>query len=209
MKYVDLSLTEYTEKLGSGDSTPGGGGAAALAGAQGIALTKMVAEFTVGKKKYAEFEEEVQELNAQYGDLMYKFLAGVDADKDAFSGMEAVFSMPNKSDEEKAARREAMQVALGEAVKPPLNIMELSVEGLKATEAAIGKTNTNVASDIACGAINLKAALEAGWVNILVNTTGMKDKDLAADLEAKGQAYLEEGRVIADRIVDKIMEQIS
>lgn len=209
MNYVDLTVKDFTHKLGSGDPTPGGGGAAALSGALGIALTKMVAEFTVGKKKYAEFEEEVQALNKRYEELMNEFLAGIDADKDGFTQMADVFAMPNKTDEEKAARREALQKSLVEAMKPPFSVLELSVDALKVTEKAIGKTNTNVASDIGCAAVCLKSALEGGWINVLVNVTSLKNKELADDYFQRGQALLKEGREIADRVHNTILEQIS
>ena len=127
MKLVDLSLTEFAQVLGSDAPAPGGGSAAALSAANGISLTKMVCELTLGKKKYAEFEAEIAQVHAESARLQESLLTAIDKDTEAFNLVSAVFDMPKETEEDKAARREAMQKALKEATKSPYGMMEISL----------------------------------------------------------------------------------
>ena len=134
MKLVDLSLTEFAQVLGSDAPAPGGGSAAALSAANGISLTKMVCELTLGKKKYAEFEAEIAQVHAESARLQESLLAAIDKDTEAFNLVSAVFDMPKETEEDKAARREAMQQALKEATQSPYGMMEDILDALKTTQ---------------------------------------------------------------------------
>lgn len=112
MGLVDLSLTDFAKVLGSDAPAPGGGSAAALSGANGISLTKMVCELTLGKKKYADYQDIITEVHAKSTALQASLLAAIDKDTEAFNLVSAVFDMPKETDEDKAARRTAMQKAL-------------------------------------------------------------------------------------------------
>ena len=112
MKLVDLSLTEFAQVLGSDAPAPGGGSAAALSAANGISLTKMVCELTLGKKKYAEFEAEIAQVHAESARLQESLLAAIDKDTEAFNLVSAVFDMPKETEEDKAARQ-TTQKAVG------------------------------------------------------------------------------------------------
>lgn len=109
MKLVDLSITEFAKVLGSDAPAPGGGSAAALSAANGISLTKMVCELTIGKKKYAEFEDHIKGVHEKSAQLQDQLLEAIDKDTEAFNVVSAVFDLPKETEEEKAARREAMQ----------------------------------------------------------------------------------------------------
>ena len=159
MKLVDLTVSEFVETLGSDAPAPGGGSAAALAATMGISLTKMVCELTIGKKKYAEFEEEMKEVFEETKTLQTSLLRAIDEDTEAFNAVSAVFSMPKETEDEKAARRAAMQKALEGAAESPFNMMSIMLEALKVTQRAIGKSNTNAASDLGVAALNLKAGI--------------------------------------------------
>lgn len=106
MKLVDMQLKEFVNVLGSDAPAPGGGSASALAAAQGIALTKMVAELTIGKKKYADFETEMKNLQQKAADLQAELLVSIDEDTAAFNQVSAVFEMPKSSEEEKKSAAE-------------------------------------------------------------------------------------------------------
>ncbi len=208
MTYYDLSVKEFVEKLGSGDPTPGGGGSSALNAALGIALTKMVTEFTVGKKRYAEHNELNERVLKEAEDLMNKFLQGIEDDRQAFDEVGKVYAMPRGTEEEKEARRVAMQEATLVALKPPFDLMELCVEALKVTEEIVGKSNPNVASDVGVAAVQLKGALQSSWVSVVVNLGILKDEDLKAKYQERGEALLAEGLEIADRVYEAIIEQV-
>ena len=107
-------MTEFAQVLGSDAPAPGGGSAAALSAANGISLTKIVCELTLGKKKYAEFEAEIAQVHAESARLQESLLAAIDKDTEAFNLVSAVFDMPKETEEDKAARREAMQQVLDE-----------------------------------------------------------------------------------------------
>ncbi|MGY4105169.1 cyclodeaminase/cyclohydrolase family protein [Ignavigranum ruoffiae] len=208
MGLVDLKVSEFVEVLGSDEPAPGGGSASALAGSMGIALTKMVTELTLGKKKYADFQDEIQKIHDQSVELQDKLVKAIDKDTEAFNEVAAVFEMPKETDEDKAKRREAMQKALKVAATTPLEVMELMVESLRVTSAAVGKSNTNAASDLGVAALNLKSGLQGAWLNVLINISGIKDQEFVNDFKAKGETILNEGTRLADTIYTQILAQM-
>ena len=208
MKLVDLSITEFAKVLGSDAPAPGGGSAAALSAANGISLTKMVCELTIGKKKYAEFEAEIAQVHAESARLQESLLAAIDKDTEAFNLVSAVFDMPKETEEDKAARREAMQQALKEATQSPYGMMEDILAALQTTQKAVGKSNTNAASDLGVAALNLKAGLQGAWLNVLINLSGVKDEAFVADYRSKGEDLLQKGCVLADEIYQEILKVV-
>ena len=206
MGLVDLSLKDFATVLGSDAPAPGGGSAAALSGANGISLTKMVCELTLGKKKYADYQEVIEEVHLKSSSLQEKLLAAIDKDTEAFNLVSAVFDMPKETDDDKAARREAMQSALKEAAQSPYDMMLLMVEALEVTEKAVGKSNTNAASDLGVAALILKAGLQGAWLNVLINLSGIKDDAFVSNYRQKGQELLTRGCDIADTIYERIVE---
>ena len=208
MKLVDLSLTEFAQVLGSDAPAPGGGSAAALSAANGISLTKMVCELTLGKKKYAEFEAEIAQVHAESARLQESLLAAIDKDTEAFNLVSAVFDMPKETEEDKAARREAMQQALKEATQSPYGMMEDILAALQTTQKAVGKSNTNAASDLGVAALNLKAGLQGAWLNVLINLSGVKDEAFVADYRNKGEDLLQKGCSLADDIYQEILKVV-
>lgn len=209
MKLVENTVSQFVDVLASDAPAPGGGSAAALSAALGTALTKMVTELTIGKKKYADFEEDAKELRQQMTDLTDKFVVAIDKDTEAFNDVSAVFAMPKETEEDKAARRAAMQEALKGATKSPFEIMKLTVEALRLTNDAIGKTNSNAASDLGVSALSLKAGLQGAWLNVLINLDGVKDEDFVGEYRSNGQKLLDEGNKLADDIYNAIVSDLS
>lgn len=204
MKLVDLNLTEFINTLGSDAPAPGGGSASALASAQGIALTEMVMNLSIGKKKYAEFETELKEIHEKAVDLKDALTQAIDKDTEAFNDVSAVFSMPKGTDEEKAARKEAMSKALQGAAKTPLETMKLTVDALEITKQAIGKSNTNAASDLGVAALNLNSGLKGSYLNVLINLPGIKDEAFITDIRKEADGYMTKGTQLAEEIYSEI-----
>ena len=204
MLLADYSVKDFTKLLASDAPAPGGGAAAALNGAIGIALTSMVAALTVGRAKYAEHADFVAELSQTAARLQADFLAAMEEDARAFNEVGAVFRMPKETDAEKGARKEAMQAALKICTKPPYRMMELSLEALLLTQSAIGKTNSSAASDLGVAALSLKAAVQGAWLNILINIGGIGDAAFAAEYRAKGEGILEKALPVADAVYEEI-----
>ncbi|MDT2707191.1 cyclodeaminase/cyclohydrolase family protein [Enterococcus gallinarum] len=208
MKLVEMQINDFIAVLGSDTPAPGGGSASALAAAQGIALTKMVTELTIGKKKYAEFEDEIELLQKKAKSLQEGLLRAIDEDTEAFNQVSAVFGLPKTTEEEKKARREAMQSALKGAAVTPFSMMEKIVDALKVTQAAVGKSNTNAASDLGVAALNLKAALQGAWLNVLINLVSIKDEMFVRQYRKAGESLVEEGSKIADATYQQILESL-
>ncbi len=208
MKLVEMQINDFIAVLGSDTPAPGGGSASALAAAQGIALTKMVTELTIGKKKYAEFEDEIELLQKKAKSLQEGLLRAIDEDTEAFNQVSAVFGLPKTTEEEKKARREAMQSALKGAAVTPFSMMEKIVDALKVTQVAVGKSNTNAASDLGVAALNLKAALQGAWLNVLINLASIKDEMFVRQYRKAGESLVEEGSKIADATYQQILESL-
>lgn len=175
MKTGKSTIEEFLDALAAKQSTPGGGGAAALTGSQAAALLSMVANFTVGNKKYASVEEEMARYLAQSEALRLDLLAQADADADAFAGVSRCYGMPKDTDEEKAARTAALQAALQQAARVPLETAGYCVEVLKLVAPVAAKGNTNVVSDAATAAYLGYAALQSAVVNVNINLKFIKD----------------------------------
>ena len=207
-RLIDLDIKKYMENLASNLPAPGGGSASALAGAQGISLVMMVAELTVGKEKYKEWEPYCQKAISDGNVIQTNFLKAIDDDTDAYNKVGAAFKLPKNTDEEKAARSRAIQDATVLATRVPLRTMEISLDALKVAERLIGKSNPNCSSDIGVGALNLKAALMGAWLNVKINLPGIKDENLKNELFEKGKTLLEEGNKIADKCYEIVEEEL-
>lgn len=208
MKLAELKTAEFVDLLASDAPAPGGGSAAALEGALGAALTAMVCGLTVGKKKYAEFEELAEEAQKKAFDLKARFVDVMDRDTEAFNVVSAAFGMPKATDEEKAARSAAIQKGLEGCTKTPFEMMELAVEALELTASTLGKSNDSAASDLGVSALSLRAAIQGAWLNVLINIGSLKNKELAEDYRKKGEALLARALPLADQIYDAVVKSM-
>ena len=208
MKLAELKTSEFVDLLASDAPAPGGGSAAALEGALGAALTAMVCGLTVGKKKYAEFQELAESAQAKATDLKARFVDVMDRDTEAFNVVSAAFGMPKATDEEKAARSAAIQKGLEGCTKTPFEMMELAAETLELTASILGKSNDSAASDLGVSALSLRAAIQGAWLNVLINIGSLKDTALAEDYRAKGEALLAKALPLADEIYSTVVSQM-
>ena len=208
MKLAELTTAGFADLLASDAPAPGGGSAAALEGALGAALTAMVCSLTVGKKKYAEDEELAKSVQARAADLKERFVDVMDRDTEAFNVVSAAFGMPKATDEEKAARSEAIQEGLKGCTKTPFEMMELAVEALELTASVLGKSNDSAASDLGVSALSLRAAIQGAWLNVLINIGSLKDAALAEDYRQRGEALLAKALPLADEIYSTVVSQM-
>ena len=206
MKLAEMQVTEFVNLMASDAPAPGGGSAAALEGALGAALTAMVCALTVGKKKYADVQELAVESQKKAEDLKARFVDVMDRDTEAFNAVSAVFAMPKDTDEQKAARKAAMQEALKGCTKTPFEMMQLACETLELTRSLVGRLNASAASDLGCSALALRAAIQGAWLNVLINISGIADEAFAAEYRANGQALLDKALPLADEIYEEILK---
>lgn len=205
MKLVDMSVTQFVDVTASSAPAPGGGSVAALECALGAALTAMVCNFTTGRKKYAAFEEKALAAEQQALALKARAADIIDRDTEAFNAVSAVFAMPRDTDEQKAARRDAMQAALKGCTKTPLEAMDCARETLLLIESMLSGFNTSAASDLGCAALSLKAGLQGAWLNVLINLSGIDDAAFTAEARAQGEAVLSAALPLADHIYQTIL----
>lgn len=208
MNLIDLNLKDYNELLASDAPAPGGGAASALAGAQGVALSLMVINLTLGKEKYVEFEPLCRELKEKGEALMADLILGIDQDKDAFNLLSAAYKMDKHTEEEKEIRSQAIGEATIGATAVPLEAMKQGLEGLKLTILLIGKSNKSAVSDLGVAALNLLSCVKGAWLNVLINLPSIKDSALAQEFKARGQILYEESEKLSEEIYRKVVESL-
>ena len=195
-KNVDKFLTE----LASSAPTPGGGGAAALCGALGIALGNMVGSLTLGKKKYADVQEDIAALNSRAEALRADFVALIDADAEAFAPLSKAYGIP-KDD---PARAEIMEAALKRAAEPPLEIMRKCAEALDVIADYAAKGSALAISDAGCAAALTIAAMKAAALNVRINTKSMADREAADKMNAEAAGLYEKYEKEAEEIYQNV-----
>lgn len=200
---MERQIDSFLAELASKAPTPGGGGAAALCGAVGIALGNMVGNLTLGKKKYAEVQEDIAALNAKAEVLRADFLALIDADADAFEPLSRAYGIP-KDD---PTRGEVMEAALLAAVQPPLEIMRKCVKALELIAEYAAKGSALAISDAGCAAAITRAACEAAALNVFVNTKPMRDREKAGEINREANELLQKcafAREIYDNVTGRL-----
>ena len=198
------SCREFVTVLASSAPAPGGGGAAALAAALGTALGNMVAALTVGKKKYADVEEELRGLMARCEQLQAELLDQVAADKEGFLPLARAYGMP-KDD---PARTEVLEAATLTACAAPVRIMELCGQSLDIIKVMAEKGSRLAVSDAGCAAALVKGALEAASLNVFVNTRSLKDREKAAELNIHCLTMLDQYGGRADHIFARVKDDL-
>lgn len=208
MKLVDMQVTGYLDILASDAPAPGGGSAAALCGAQGIGLTTMVAGQTAVKKAYEADWPLCQEIMAEGKDLFNALTAQVDKDTDAYNLVAAAFKMPKATDEEKAVRRGEIAKATLVATEVPFETLRLAVCSLELADKLLGHYNTNCASDLGVGGLNLHTCVHGAWLNVLINLSGVKDEERANFFSEEGKRLVAHADEIAARIQETVNKDI-
>lgn len=204
MKFIDQTVASFTQELASPAPVPGGGGASALAAAIGISLGDMVGELTVGKKRYADVEEDIRRLMERSQALRIRFLELVDADAEVFAPLAKAYGIP-KDDPNRA---QVMEEALRTACSVPMDIMRACAQALDIIEEFAAKGSKLAISDAGCGAILCKAAMQAASLNVFINTKSMKDRKCASALEEEANALLTKYTALGDSVFETVVNKI-
>lgn len=208
--YAGRSCRDFCDVLASSDPTPGGGGASALCGAIGAALGGMVANLTVGKKKYAEVEEEFQDLRSRLKTIQDELLQCVREDAEGFAPLAKAYAMPRETEEEQRLRNQALEQESAAACRIPLKIMDCCAQALELLEVAAEKGNSMAVSDAAAGALLCGAALESASFNVYINTASMKNRETADRLSGQASELIwkksPQVRMLVDRAAAQMRE---
>ncbi len=207
-KLTGKTLTDFLDALSSSAPAPGGGSVAALSGALGAALVSMVCNLTLGKKRYADVQDDITALVERSEALRHELTDLLEADVQAYTGVSQAYQMPRETDEEKAARSEAIQEALKKATVVPMQVAEACVQVLELCTPAAEKGNVNAVSDAGVAALMAEAGLRSAALNVLINTHAIKDVDFAAQTESKLSDLLAGKPALKDQIYDLVMDKL-
>jgi len=198
---ADITPARFIEATAAGTPTPGGGAVAALAGALGASLTQMVAGLTVGRRKYAEVEQPVQEVLATAAAIGAQLTEAISLDAAAFEAVMAAYRDKTLDETARAAAIEQTTIRAGEV---PLEVARLSLEVAQLARTLVQLGNINAVTDAAAAAIMAQAAVQAAGLNIRVNAVSLQNQELAQawksevdSLESKAAALVETVRITA------------
>ena len=184
----ELDLNNFTKELSSGAPVPGGGGASALMGAVSASLCSMVGNLTSGKKKYAEYQQDIERIIADAVTLNEKMLSLIEKDAEAFEPLAKAYSIPK----EEPGRDETLEKALYEAAMAPLEIVKCSAEVSALIKELVVKGSRLAISDVGVAASACEACAKGAAMNVYINTKLMKDRECAAKLNAETIALVDE-----------------
>lgn len=197
-----MNIDEFTKVLSSKEAVPGGGGASALVGALATSLGAMVGSLTLNKKKYADVQDEIQDLMVKSEELRIVLLQGMNDDAIAFEPLSKAYGIP-KDDPNRA---DVLEKCLKDAANAPFEIVKNVCDTIDLLER-YGKIGSKLAiSDAATGAIFAYAALKGAAINVKVNTKLMKDQEYAKNLNNELEAIVEKYAEKALKVYNEIYE---
>ena len=196
----ELSLNEFTNQLSSAAPVPGGGGASALMGAVSASLCSMVGNLTSGKKKYAEYQQDIERIIAGAVRLNEDMLALIEKDAEAFEPLAKAYSIPK----EEPGRDEILEKALYEAALAPLEIVKKSKEVAALIEELVVKGSRLAISDVGVAASACEACAKGASMNVYINTKLMKDREVASKLNEQTLGLVADVVKICDAAYDEV-----
>ena len=193
---TDLTVKGLLDVTAGKDPVPGGGSISALCGSIAAALTEMVAGLTIGKKKYAEVEEQMKQLVERVQEIRQQLILDVDRDSEAYNVVFAAFQMPKETDEQKAARSAQIQEATKIAANVPMEVARRVYSLLSDIEEVVSNGNQNAVTDGCVAMMSARNAIIGALFNVRINLTSIKDEQYVADMTAE-----------ADRLEREVIER--
>ena len=193
---TDLTVKGLLDITAGKDPVPGGGSISALSGSIAAALTEMVAGLTIGKKKYAEVEEQMKQIVERVQKIRQQLILDVDRDSEAYNVVFAAFQMPKETDEEKAARSAQIQEATKIAANVPMEVARRVYSLLSDIEEVVSNGNQNAVTDGCVAMMSARNAIIGALFNVRINLTSIKDEQFVADMTAE-----------ADRLEREVIER--
>ena len=202
--FVNKTCTEFSEQLASSAPIPGGGGAAALVGALGAALASMVSNLTIGKKKYAAYEDDLKKLLEKSEAIRKELLSLVDKDAEAFEPLSKAYSIPKDNPD----REKIMEDCLRLACTVPMDILRAADKAALLLPELVEKGSSYAVSDVGCAAACCKAAAQSACLNVYINTKLMNDRDYAAALEKEAEELVQRCSSTADEAYNSVLVKL-
>jgi formiminotetrahydrofolate cyclodeaminase len=202
------TLPAFLDELASSSPAPGGGSVAALAGALGSALTSMVCNLTIGKKKYADVESDMKKILAQSEELRTTFTALVDRDTAAFNKVMEAYALPKENEPQKALRAAAILGATKEATLVPLEVMKHCIDAMALAQQVAARGNANSVSDAGVSALMLHAACKGAALNVKINLNGIDDPDFIGWKEEELQSLLSTADLMLEELEGVVEDKL-
>jgi formiminotetrahydrofolate cyclodeaminase len=190
MNFTKMSCEEFVDALASKAPAPGGGGASAFVGALGVALGNMVGSLTIGKKKYADAQDDIVALKARADKLQSELLRLVERDAEVFEPLSKAYGMPSETTKQKAEKARVLESALIDACSAPLEIMERCCEAIDLHADFAAKGARIAISDVGVGVVLCWAALVGAALNVSVNAKSMNDRRLAEEMNKRAESMV-------------------
>jgi formiminotetrahydrofolate cyclodeaminase len=204
----DKTIHQFLDELASKSATPGGGSAAAIMGAMGAALVSMVCNLTIGKKNYEAVEPEMKELLAKAETLRAQLMDMVRADVEVFDKVMSAYGLPRETDEQKAVRSEAIQLALKAATDVPIECAKACAEVIRLSKIAAEKGNRNVISDAGVAVVAGYAALKSAALNVYVNAGAIKDETFVSSRMNELNGVLSEMNILNEEVFQAVKNKL-
>jgi len=172
---INLSINDFLEKTAGSDPVPGGGSVSALCGSLSAALGKMVANLTIGRKKYLDKEEQMKELSETFNSYLRNFTQAIDADSDAYNEVFNAFKLPKETDEEKQFRSDKIQEATKFAAEVPLSVAQNACRIMDFIEEVAKNGNQNAVTDACVAMMCARTAVLGALLNVRINLSSLAD----------------------------------
>ncbi len=204
----NMTIQEFAMQTASNEPVPGGGSISALAGSLAAALTEMVAGLTIGKKKYADVEEEMKAAVEPMKAVCAQLLDDIKRDSESFDQYMQALTLPKETEEEKEARTEAMQNGLKAAVEVPLSVAKAACGILPYAETMVIKGNRTAVTDALVATMMARTAVLGAGFNVKINLESIKDQEYVDRIgkevaELEKQAIEQEKKILAQAQVSR------
>ena len=199
-----LSVKDFLAKTAGSDPVPGGGSVAALNAAIASALTEMVANLTIGKKKYEDKEDLMRRIASSAGNYMASFVRDIDADSEAYNKVFEAFKLPKETEEEKAERTKEIQAATKMAAEIPREVARKALDMMDIIASVAEHGNQNAVTDACVSMMTARTAVLAALLNVKINLSSIKDIEYVA-LMTQEANYLEQEAIAKEKVLlDKV-----
>lgn len=199
-----MQINEFIDQLSSKSPTPGGGGASALVGAIGVSLCSMVGNLTSGKKKYMEYQKDIEIILLRTGKSIERLLNLMQKDEEAFKPLSVAYGIPKDSPD----RDEILEQALVDAASVPLDILREISDIIDIVELLAVEGSRLAVSDIGVAASALRCAMEGAAMNVYINTKLMKNREYADTINNEAAKILSDGIRRCDKIYQQITDEL-
>jgi formiminotetrahydrofolate cyclodeaminase len=204
----EKSINEYLDDISSNSPTPGGGNVSAFSGAVACSLGIMVCNLTIGKKKYAGVEEEINSVKEKLDSFKNEFLRLAIEDNIAFEGVMATFKLPKDDDEQKKIRRDKIDEATMHATEIPGEVIQTCTGTLPFLKIVADKGNQNGVSDAAVALSLLQTAAQGAFMNVLINCTSLTNKTAGQEILKRWEVVLNDVKDECSSHIDNIIKRL-